>query len=195
MALPTKNGELVNDIKDPTVVADDVVVTMEYTLTVNGEVIDSSEGTDPLEFLQGYQNIVPGLERELYGMKVGQSKKVTVSPADGYGEVDTDAFLEISRSEFPDDIPLELGVELDLRDEDGEIMSATISKVEGDMVQLDLNHPLAGETLDFEVKVVGLRLPTEEELEHGHVHGHDHDDYDEDFDEEFIDAVDAEDEE
>lgn len=184
-----------NEIKDPTVVADDVVVTMEYTLTVNGEVIDSSEDTDPLEFLQGYQNIVPGLEHELYGMKVGQSKKVSVSPADGYGEVDMDAFLEISRSEFPDDIPLELGVELDLRDEDGEIMSATISKVEGDMVQLDLNHPLAGETLDFEVKVVGLRSPTEEELEHGHVHGHDHDDYDEDFDEEFIDAVDTEDEE
>lgn len=181
-----------NENLDPTVVADDVVVTMDYTLTVNGEVIDSSDGSDPLEFLQGHQNIVPGLERELYGLKIGESKKVTVTPAEGYGEVDLDAFLDISRSEFPDDIPLEIGVELDLRDDDGEVMSATISQVEGDNVQLDLNHPLAGETLEFDVKIVGLRQPTEEELEHGHVHGHDHDDYDEDFDEEFIEAADDE---
>jgi len=182
----------VNENIDPTVVADDVVVTMDYTLIVNGEVIDSSDGNDPLEFLQGHQNIVPGLERELYGLKIGDSKKVTVAPAEGYGEVDLDAFLDISRSEFPDDIPLEIGVELDLRDDDGEVMSATISQVEGDNVQLDLNHPLAGETLEFDVKIVGLRQPTEEELEHGHVHGHDHDDYDEDFDEEFIEAADDE---
>lgn len=97
---------------NPTVVADDVVVSMDYTLTVEGEILDSSEGTDPLEFLQGHQNIVPGLERELYGMKIGDSKKVTVEPQDGYGPVDKDAFLEISRDEFPEDIPLEPGVEL-----------------------------------------------------------------------------------
>ena len=183
-----------NENIDPTVVADDVVVTMDYTLTVNGEVIDSSDGNDPLEFLQGHQNIVPGLERELYGLKIGESKKVTVTTAEGYGEVDLDAFLDISRSEFPDDIPLEIGVELDLRDDDGEVMSATISQVEGDNVQLDLNHPLAGETLEFDVKIVRLRLATEEELEHGHVHGADHDDYDEDFDEEFIDAAESDEE-
>lgn len=177
---------------EPTIVGDGVVVSMEYTLTVKGDVIDSSDGNDPLEFLCGHQNIVPGLERELLGMTVGQTKKVTVLPSEGYGEVDQDAFLEISRNEFPDDIPLEVGVELDLRDEDGEIMSATISKLDGDQVQLDLNHPLAGETLDFDVKIVGLRLPTEEELEHGHVHGHDHEEMDEDFDEEFLDSVDDE---
>lgn len=177
---------------EPTTIVDDVVVTMEYTLKVKGEVIDSSDGSDPLEYLQGHQNIVPGLERELYGLTVGQTKQVTVLPADGYGEVDMDAFLEISRNEFPDDIPLEVGVELDLRDEDGEIMSATISKLDGDMVQLDLNHPLAGETLDFDVKIVGLRSATEEELEHGHVHGHDHDEMDDEFDEDFLEAVDDE---
>lgn len=171
----------------PTVVADDVVVSMDYTLTVNGEILDSSEGTDPLEFLQGHQNIVPGLERELYGMKIGESKQVTVEPEDGYGLVDKDAFLEISRDEFPDEIPLEPGVELDLRDDDGEVMSAVIDSIEGDTVILDLNHPLAGATLEFEVKIAALRLPTAEELEHGHVHGHDHDEYDEDFDEEFDD--------
>lgn len=182
-----------SDMSNPTVVADDTVVTMDYTLTVNGEILDSSEGTEPLEFLQGHQNIVPGLERELYGMKIGESKQITVEPEDGYGLVDKDAFLEISRDEFPEDIPLEAGVELDLRDDDGEVMSATITSVEGDVVLLDLNHPLAGETLHFEVKITGLRLPTEEELEHGHVHGHDHD-YDEDFDEEFNSFIDEEDE-
>jgi len=183
-----------NENENPTVVADDVVVSMEYTLTVNGELIDSSEETDPLEFLQGHQNIVPGLERELYGMKVGDTKKVTVAPEDAYGSVDKDAFLEISAKEFPEDIPLEVGVELDLRDEDGEILSATIAEIQGDNVILDLNHPLAGETLDFDVKIASLRTATEEELEHGHVHGHDHDDYDEDFDEEFEEFVDEEDE-
>lgn len=178
---------------NPTVVADDVIVSMDYTLTVEGEILDSSEGTDPLEFLQGHQNIVPGLERELYGMKVGESKKVTVEPEDGYGPVDKDAFLEISRDEFPEDIPLEPGVELDLRDDDGEVMSATIASVEGDMVLLDLNHPLAGATLEFDVTISSLRLPTAEEMEHGHVHGHDHDDYDEDFDEEFDNFIEEED--
>ena len=162
----------------PREVADNVVVSMDYTLTVNGEVQDSSEG-DPIEFLQGHQNIVPGLERELYGMKVGESKTITVLPADAYGERDKDAYLEVSKSDFPDDIPVEIGVELDLRDEDGEVLSAVISDVIGDTVVLDLNHPLAGETLDFEVKIVGLRFPTEEELAHGHVHSH-HDDEDSD---------------
>lgn len=179
---------------NPTIVADDVVVSMDYKLTVNGEVLDSSDGTDPLEFLQGHQNIVPGLERELYGMKIGDSKQVTVAPEDGYGPVDKDAFLEISRDEFPEDIPLEVGIELDLRDEDGDVMSATISNVQGDLVELDLNHPLAGETLQFDVKISGLRLPTKEELAHGHVHGHDHGDYDEDFDDEFADMAGSEDE-
>lgn len=183
------------DKNNPTEVADDIVVSMDYILTVNGEVLDSSEDSDPLEFLQGHQNIVPGLERELYGMKVGDSKKVTVEPEDGYGTVDKDAFLEIARDEFPEDIPLEVGVELDLRDEDGEVMSATISDVQGDMIQLDLNHPLAGETLEFDITITALRPPTDEELEHGHVHGHGHDDYDEDFDEDFADFVNSEDEE
>lgn len=81
----------------------------------------------------------------------------------------------------------------DLRDDDGEVMSATIASVEGDMVLLDLNHPLAGATLEFDVTISGLRQPTAEELEHGHVHGHDHDDYGEDFDEEFDNFIEEED--
>lgn len=181
---------------NPTMIADDVVVSLQYTLTINNEVVDSSDESEPLMFLQGYRNIIPGLEKELYGLKVGDSKTVVVSPTDGYGEADADAFMDIPRDEFPTDIPLEMGLELEVRDEDGEIMPATVVEITPEKVRLDFNHPLAGETLEFKVKVTELRAATPEELEHGHVHG---DDYDEDFDEEyeddFVEFIDDEEEE
>lgn len=151
------------------------VVAMDYTLHVDGEKIDSSEGREPLEYLHGAGNIIPGLEREMAGMEVGESKQVVVSPADGYGESDPDAFIEIPRSEFPQDIPLELGLELQVQDPSGNPMYARIDAITDESVRLDFNHPLAGKELHFSVKIVGLREPTEEELDHGHVHsGDDH---------------------
>ncbi|MCL4823304.1 MAG: FKBP-type peptidyl-prolyl cis-trans isomerase, partial [Anaerolineales bacterium] len=81
------------------------VVSMQYTLRVDGKVVDSSEEGDPLEYLYGAANIIPGLEREMEGMAVGESRTVIVSPLDGYGEVDEEAFIEAPRSEFPDDMP------------------------------------------------------------------------------------------
>ncbi|GAP11255.1 FKBP-type peptidyl prolyl cis-trans isomerase/Apo-metallochaperone SlyD [Bellilinea caldifistulae] len=169
----------------PTVVADDVVVTMAYTLTVNGEVIDTSEESDPLIFLQGYRNIIPGLERELYGLNIGDSKKVIVKPEDGYGDEDPEAFMEVPRSDFPKEIPLEIGTELEIRDEDDETLLATIDRVTKDSVRLNFNHPLAGKTLEFDVKILDLRAATEEELEHGHAHGGEEEDFDEfDFEDE-----------
>ncbi|HNT55174.1 MAG TPA: peptidylprolyl isomerase [Anaerolineaceae bacterium] len=171
-----------NTPNKPAEVADDVVVMMKYTLTVDGEEIDSADENDPIAFLQGSGEIIPGLEKALYGMKVGQSKKVTVAPAEGYGPHDPESMLSVPRSEFPDDIPLEVGLELDVRDEDDEVMSATIVAVTEDAIQLDFNHPLAGKTLHFDITVVDLRVATEEELEHGHVH--DDDDEYEDEDEE-----------
>lgn len=159
----------------PAQVADDLAVTIDYKLTVEGNIIDSSEEEGPLDYLHGHENIIPGLERELTGMKVGESKKVTVAPEDGYGELDEEAVLEVPRSEFPDEVPLENGIELEVTDEDGDMMFATIVEVEEDFVKLDTNHPLAGKTLEFEVTVVDIRTATEEELDHGHVHsGHDH---------------------
>lgn len=154
----------------------DLVVSMEYTLTVDGEVLDSSEGIGPLEFLAGYENIVPGLEREMLGMKVGESKDVVVSPADGYGEFDDEAFSDVPRSDFPDDAPLEEGLELVVTDEDGNQQMAYVDSFDDETVSLDFNHPLAGEELHFNVKVVALREPTAEELDHGHAHeeGHNH---------------------
>lgn len=157
-------------------VQQDVVVSMEYTLQVDGEEIDSSKGQDPLQFLVGHGNIISGLEREMLGMKVGESKDVVVQPADGYGEYDEEAYMDVPRAEFPKDMPVQEGLELSVRDDQGQSRYARIDSIEGDVVTLNFNHPLAGDELHFNVKVVDLREPTGEELEHGHVHqgGHHH---------------------
>ncbi len=166
-------------------VQDGQVVSMDYTLHVDGEMLDTSVGDRPLEFLQGAGNIIPGLEKELYGMAIGDSKKVQVAPEDGYGLVDEDSVVDIPRVEFPADLPLEVGLELRLEDENGYPMRAIILEINDEFVQLDFNHPLAGKTLHFDVTVVGLREATAEEMEHGHVHGEDDDFEDEEFDDEF----------
>jgi FKBP-type peptidyl-prolyl cis-trans isomerase SlyD len=155
-------------------VQDGLVVSMEYTLTVDGEELDSSREAGPLQFLAGYDNIVPGLEREMVGMKIGESKDVLVLPVDGYGEFDDEAFMEVPRSEFPSDMELEEGLELGVSDEDGQHQLAFVESFTDEVVRLDFNHPLAGAELQFSVKVVGLREPTKEELDHGHVHDEDH---------------------
>jgi FKBP-type peptidyl-prolyl cis-trans isomerase SlyD len=156
-------------------VQDGQVVSMEYTLLVDGEIVDSSVGHEPLEFLQGAGNIIPGLEQELYDMALGDSKRVVVLPEDGYGVIDPDAFIDIPRDQFPESIPLEEGVEIQVTDEQGTPMLARIDGVFEDHIRLDFNHELAGKELHFETKIVGLRDATDEENEHGHVHnGHHH---------------------
>ena len=157
-----------------TKVTDGQVVSMEYTLRVDGKVVDSSEGQEPLEYLHGMGNIIPGLERELDGMTVGDSKKVIVAAVDGYGELDEEAFLEAPRTEFPQDMPIKPGVEMELTGPEGQPMYARIEKIEGETVVLNMNHPLAGKELHFDVKVVKLRDATDEEMEHGHAHGAHH---------------------
>ena len=157
-------------------VEDGLVVSIDYKLTVDGEVLDSSDEAGPLQFLAGYDNIVPGLEREMIGMKIGESKDVLVSPEDGYGEFDGEAFIEVPRSELPADMELEEGLELNVTDEDGQTQLAFVESFNDKSVRLDFNHPLAGAELHFNVKVIGLREPTAEELDHGHAHdeGHHH---------------------
>lgn len=153
-----------------------VVVSMEYTLHVDGELLDSSEGHGPLLFLAGYGNIIPGLENEMMGMKIGESKDVVVAPADGYGEYDEEAYLDVPRGQFPKEMKMEAGLELTVRDNAGQARYARIESIEGETVRLNFNHPLAGDELHFNVKVVALREPTDEELTHGHAHegGHHH---------------------
>ena len=163
-----------NTPKNPAVVADDVVVSLDYTLTVDAEVVDSSEGSDPIEFLQGHGQMITGLEQALYGMKIGDEKMVVVKPSEGYGEVDEDAFIDVPRSEFPSDIPAQVGVAIQMQDEHGEVLDARIFEVSKDVITLDFNHPLAGKELTFKVTVVELREATEEELAHGHEIGRAH---------------------
>jgi FKBP-type peptidyl-prolyl cis-trans isomerase SlyD len=151
-------------------IQDGQVVTLDYHLRVDGEIIDGSDEAGPIEYLHGYGQIVTGLENALYGMSVGQSKQVEVQPAEGYGEVDPEDYAEIPHSEFPDEIPLEVGVELQLRDDDGEVFDAVIEEVRPETVWLNFNHPLAGKTLHFSVAVLDIRPATTEELDHGHVH-------------------------
>lgn len=163
----------------PKIIEDDVVVTLDYQLKVDGENIDSSDDAGPVEFIQGRGNIISGLEKVLYGLKIGDKKVVIVAPVDGYGEVDPEAFMDVPRSELPDDIPMEVGVELEMQNEEDETIIAVIDTVTKDTVRLNFNHPLSGKELHFDIEVIGLRQPTEEELEHGHVHGDDLDEDDE----------------
>ncbi len=158
---------------EPERVEKDVVVSMDYTLNVDGEVVDFSDKEEPLEYIQGHGQIIPGLERAMEGMQVGDSKEVNVPAQQAYGEVDPGAVVEVSRADFPPNVPIEVGTPLQVRNMDGQILDARISTIEGDKVKLDFNHPLAGKDLLFNVTVVGLRNATEEELEHGHVHGED----------------------
>lgn len=163
-------------MSDALKIEDGQVVSMDYTLHVDGEVVDTSDGREPLEFIQGVGNIIPGLERELYGMVIGDSKKVSVAAADAYGELDPEAYAEVPRSEFPDNIPVEKGIEIQVRDESDNPMYARIDTFDDEIVKLDFNHPLAGKTLNFDVTIVGLRDASPEELDHGHAHtqGHEH---------------------
>jgi FKBP-type peptidyl-prolyl cis-trans isomerase SlyD len=153
-------------------VQDGMVVSLDYTLSLdNGQVVDSSSGQAPLDFVQGTGQIIPGLEQALAGMAIGDDKAVTVGPSEGYGEVDPSAFQTFPLNAFPPDMELSSGLQLQVRDEDGRVFPVQVAEVGKDSVLLDFNHPLAGENLHFQVKVVGLRPATREELDHGHAHG------------------------
>lgn len=155
-------------------VQDGQVVSMDYALHVDGEIIDQSGAGAPLEFIQGSGQIIRGLEGALYGMAVGDSKAVVVAAADGYGNFDQAAFVEVPRDQFPPTIPLKPGVELQVRDQANRVLPARIESVNESTVRLDFNHPLAGKELRFDVKIVALRDATEEEKAHGHSHSHGH---------------------
>lgn len=161
---------MVDVSEKPTQIKKDTVVSLDYTLRVDGTVVDASEKSEPIQFIQGHGQIIPGLESQLYGMQVGEQKQVHVSAHDGYGDVDKNAYADIPRQEFPSDIPLKTGVGLQLRDQDGNIVEGYIVAVDEKSVRIDFNHPLAGKDLHFSVEVIDLRKATTEEIAHGHVH-------------------------
>jgi len=152
-------------------VGKDKVVLMHYTLKNDaGDVIDSSDGGDPLPFLQGHGNIIPGLESALEGSKVGDKLDVSIEPEEGYGERIKDAIQEIPSSALQGVDEVKVGMQLQSQDKDGNAFLVSVTKIEDDKITVDGNHPLAGQTLHFSVSIESIRKAEAEELSHGHVH-------------------------
>ncbi|NLJ45769.1 MAG: peptidylprolyl isomerase [Treponema sp.] len=155
------------------VVEKDKVITIDYTLKdSDGQTIDSSEESEPLVYLHGNDNLIPGLEKQLEGKKEGDKLSCVVHPGEAYGEYDENLVFTVKKSSFADPSKIEEGMQFEAHGEDGARV-VTVVAVKGDDVTVDANHPLAGEDLHFDVKVVGIREATAEELAHGHVHSHD----------------------
>ncbi|WP_136247744.1 FKBP-type peptidyl-prolyl cis-trans isomerase [Halomonas borealis] len=152
-------------------IAQNAVVAFHYTLTNDsGEVLDSSEGREPLTYLHGSGNIIPGLEKEMEGRAAGEKLQAKVTPEEGYGEVQPQLVQEVPRDAFQGVESIEAGMQFQAQTEGGPLM-VTVTQVEGDTVTVDGNHPLAGQTLNFDVEIAEVREASEEEVEHGHVHG------------------------
>jgi FKBP-type peptidyl-prolyl cis-trans isomerase SlyD len=153
-------------------VAKDTVVTFHYTLKdKGGEVLDTSEGSTPLVYLHGYSQIVRGLEDALLGKAAGATFNVTVNPADGYGERREEMVITLPRKQgsLPEEI--EVGYIVELVSPEGDELPARVVKLTEDEITVDANHPLAGETLFFDIQLTDVRAATSEEISHGHVHG------------------------
>ncbi|MDY0360999.1 MAG: peptidylprolyl isomerase [Desulforegulaceae bacterium] len=132
-------------------------VKVHYTGKLeNGEVFDSSKGREPLEFTMGKGQMIPGFEKGVDGMSIGDTKEIKVSPAEGYGERREDLVAEYEKSMFPDDLEIHEGMQLQSRTEDGHVIPLVVKKIEGSKVTLDANHFLAGQNLIFEVELVAV---------------------------------------
>jgi len=152
-------------------IGDKMVVSMHYTLTDDsGNVLDSSEGSDPLSYLHGAGNIIPGLEKALVGKVAEDALQVKVAPAEGYGEKIPELMQTVDKAAFQGVENLEPGMAFEAQGENGEVQRVVIASIDGDEVTVDGNHPLAGVTLTFDVKIISVRDATEEEISHGHVH-------------------------
>lgn len=133
-------------------------VKFDYTLTVEGKLLESSEGREPLQYVHGEGTIIPGLARELEGMRVGEEKDVVVLPEDGYGNVNVNAVKEIPKSQLnlSPEVNLQAGAQVQAEDEQGRKISMRVKEVRENTIVFDLNHPLAGKTLNFHVKIAAI---------------------------------------
>jgi len=151
-------------------ISNNAVVTIDYTLkNTNGETLDSSEGADPLDYLHGAGNIIPGLEKSLEGKETGDDVSAVVSPEEGYGLRDDALMQSVPRSAFGDVKDIQVGMRFTAQTDQGPV-SVAIAAVDEENVVVDRNHPLAGQELHFEVSVTNVRAATAEEIDHGHVH-------------------------
>jgi len=139
------------------VIGNDRKVSFDYTLTVDGKVVETSKGQKPIEYTQGKKEIIPGLESKLLGMRMGEEKTIVVPPEGAYGIVDPSAFKEITRSSLPTTIDPKVDMLLQMKNPEGKIFIARIAEIKKDSVVMDFNHPLAGKTLYFQVKVISIQ--------------------------------------
>ncbi len=147
------------------------VISIHYTLTNDqGDVLDSSVDGDPLNYLEGAQNIIPGLENALKPLSTGDKTKVSVEPTEAYGEHSPELVQEVPLEAFQGVEKVEAGMQFHAQTESGPRV-IVVMDVSEDTATIDANHPLAGQTLHFDVEVMEIRDATSEELEHGHVHG------------------------
>lgn len=152
-------------------IGDNLVVSMHYKLTDNeGNVLDSTDGAEPLEYLHGAGNLIPGLEKALVGKVEGSSMQVTVDPAEAYGEVMPELIQVVELAAFQGVESVEVGMAFEAQAADGSMERIVVKEVSGDKVTIDANHPLAGVMLNFDVEIVAVREATAEEVAHGHVH-------------------------
>ncbi len=154
-------------------IEDDKVVGIHYTLKDNeGNTLDSSAGKDPLFYLHGYGQLVPGLEDELESKALKENFSVKVSAEDGYGDYNKELVYVLDRSKFPEPEKVEIGMAFTSKTKEGQF-NLNVVDVDGDKITLDANHPLAGKELNFDVEVTEIRDATKEEITHEHVHGPD----------------------
>ncbi|EQA43638.1 peptidyl-prolyl cis-trans isomerase, FKBP-type [Leptospira broomii serovar Hurstbridge str. 5399] len=145
------------------------VVTFHYTLKDNqGNLIDSSEGSHPLSYLEGVGQIIAGLEEEIKQLKTGDKKVISVDADRGYGKKNPELVFDVPKSQFPQDEELTVGMMFQTDEPD---TVYTITEIKGESIIVDGNHPLAGVDLVFDVQIVNTREATDEEITHGHVHG------------------------
>ncbi len=133
-------------------------VAVHYTGTLdNGEVFDSSRGRDPLEFEVGSGQVIPGFDQAVEGLAVGESREVRIEPDDGYGQPRDDLIVDVDRSQFPEEVEPQVGQQVQVQVAPGQNRVATITGIDDESITLDLNHPLAGKALTFEVELVEIR--------------------------------------
>lgn len=175
-------------------IATDTVVTLSYVLfDERGEAVDQATAAEPLVYVHGYAQIVPGLERALEGLRAGEQREIIVKPEEAFGEREEAGVFEVDKADFPDPNSVEVGDEFIAQGPDGEPMALRVVDVLPDSFRVDMNHPLAGQTVRFQVQVSDVRAASEEEIAQaqaeleerieeaesmgccGHDHDHDHD--------------------
>lgn len=157
-------------------IGENTFVSLSYALNVNGEVVDSTTAENPLQFVYGAGYLLPKFEENITGLSVGDSFEFTLTAADGYGEVMAEALVELPKSVFMidgavEDGLLELGNQIPMSTQDGQRLLGVVKILTDEMVTMDFNHPMAGQTLNFSGTIVGVREATDEDMMHGQVAG------------------------